>query len=258
MFRRLGNKKEIASKIYPLFLYHKIYYEPFFGVGGLFFKKPRAQYSLLNDKNKEVFNLFMVIKERENELIDALKITPLDESLFKHWTINEELDPVYQALRFLYITNFSYLSKQYTFRLLHSDSTYKHKLERMIKYASLVLKNTVIRNCEAVDFVGSFQMSDDHIPANKRFIYADPPYINTENNYQCGVWKEEQLHDLIVAMVKTEIPFAISEFKGPVIESIAREHNLAVIDIKDRHNMASPRTEVLLVNYDLPVKNEYK
>lgn len=52
ILRRLGNKQAIAHKIIPYFPPHKIYIEPFFGAGGMFFNKPKAKYNIVNDLDR--------------------------------------------------------------------------------------------------------------------------------------------------------------------------------------------------------------
>lgn len=42
VLRRLGNKAKIAGKIAEHLPPHKIYIEPFFGAGGMFFNKPNV------------------------------------------------------------------------------------------------------------------------------------------------------------------------------------------------------------------------
>ena len=44
ILRRLGNKGKIADKIQSYFPEHKIYIEPFFGAGGMFFNKRKSHY----------------------------------------------------------------------------------------------------------------------------------------------------------------------------------------------------------------------
>lgn len=61
ILRRLGNKKKIAQEIQKHFPPHKIYIEPFFGAGGMFFNKPKAKYNIVNDLDSDVFNLFQVV-----------------------------------------------------------------------------------------------------------------------------------------------------------------------------------------------------
>ncbi len=90
ILRRLGNKKAIAHKIIPHFPAHKIYYELFFGTGAIYFSKPKALYSYANDIDNEVINLFLVIKNHKQELLDLFYITPLSEDLFNYWQENKE------------------------------------------------------------------------------------------------------------------------------------------------------------------------
>ena len=68
ILRRLGNKSKLAVKIQQYFPKHKLYIEPFFGAGGMFFHKPKAKYNILNDLDSDVFNLFQVVTLRKNEL----------------------------------------------------------------------------------------------------------------------------------------------------------------------------------------------
>ena len=51
----VGSKERIAYDIIQHFPEHKYYIELFFGSGGLFFKKPRAHWNLVNDKDNEIF-----------------------------------------------------------------------------------------------------------------------------------------------------------------------------------------------------------
>ncbi len=68
LLRRLGNKQRNAAKYLPLMPPHRIYFETFFGAGGMFFNKPLADYSYLNDLDGDVYNLFRVVLERADEL----------------------------------------------------------------------------------------------------------------------------------------------------------------------------------------------
>ena len=61
ILRRIGNKNNIAKEIEKHFPIHKIYVEPFFGAGGMFFNKQRVGNNLLNDIDSEVFNLCCVV-----------------------------------------------------------------------------------------------------------------------------------------------------------------------------------------------------
>ena len=68
ILRRLGNKQAIAQDIIKYFPEHNCYVEPFFGAGGMFFNKPKANYNILNDLDSDVFNLFKVVVNQKEEL----------------------------------------------------------------------------------------------------------------------------------------------------------------------------------------------
>ena len=80
------------------------------------------------------------------------------------------------------------------------------------------------------------------------FIYNDPPYQNTNDNYSHSFTKQD-LIDLIEANIETGCKFAISEFNSDVVLELAKQYKLEVITIGERQNLKNRRTEILLVNY---------
>lgn len=122
ILRRNGNKSQIADKIIPYFPPHKIYVEPFFGAGGMYFNKPKVKYNFLNDIDSDVFNLFMVVKENRQELYKRIEQMPIDQNLMRYWKKNQEEDPIWKAVRFLFLSNFTYLSKGYNVKFTADNS----------------------------------------------------------------------------------------------------------------------------------------
>ena len=111
ILRRLGNKKKIAKKIQAHFPPHKIYIEPFFGAGGMFFNKPKAKYNIVNDLDSDVFNLFMVVMNRKDELLEAFKMMPIHQDLLEYWKKNKETDEIKKAIRFLFLSNLTFMGQ---------------------------------------------------------------------------------------------------------------------------------------------------
>lgn len=105
ILRRLGNKSKIAHKIQEYFPPHKIYIEPFFGAGGMFFNKPKAKYNIVNDLDSDVFNLFQVVMNQKDELKEAFYMMQIHSDLLEYWKENEEIEPIKKALRFLFLSN---------------------------------------------------------------------------------------------------------------------------------------------------------
>jgi len=51
-----GGKQTLLKYLLPLIPQHKLYCEPFFGGGAVFFAKPKSDVEVINDINGEVIN----------------------------------------------------------------------------------------------------------------------------------------------------------------------------------------------------------
>jgi len=95
-----GGKFRLASWIISHLPEHRIYVEPFGGAGSVLLKKPRAYAEIYNDIDDQLFNLFMVIREKPDELVMALRYTPFSRREFEISHIKHP-DPVENARRLL-------------------------------------------------------------------------------------------------------------------------------------------------------------
>jgi DNA adenine methylase len=84
---------------------------------------------------------------------------------------------------------------------------------------------------------------------NQTFIYSDPPYLQTDDNYS-NSFKESDSFELFDALEKTGCKFAYSEFNHPFILQQAKERNLNVHIIGERQNLKNRRVEILVTNYE--------
>ena len=91
ILRRLGTKKRIAHKIIAHFPLHKIYIEPFFGAGGMFFNKPKVKYNIVNDLDSDVFNLFQVVLNQKEDLEKTFYMMPIHSDLLEYWKKKQEI-----------------------------------------------------------------------------------------------------------------------------------------------------------------------
>lgn len=245
ILRRLGNKKRIAKDIIKHFPAHKIYIEPFFGAGGMFFSKPKAKYNIVNDLDSDVFNLFQVVMNQKEELEKAFYMMPIHSDLLEYWKANKEQEPIRKALRFLFLSNFTYLGKQDTIK--YGTENPKNSVYNNIDNCFNLIHDVQFLNKDYNKFLKSFQIKE----AENYFIYCDPPYLSTGDNYSDS-FTEEQTTTLFKTLIDTGCKFAVSEFDNPVILDLAKQHNLEVITIGERCNLKNRRTEILVVNYESP------
>ena len=247
ILRRLGNKKKIAHKIIPYFPEHKIYIEPFFGAGGMFFNKPKAKYNIVNDLDSDVFNLFQVVMNQKEELEKAFYMMPIHSDLLDYWKKNKEVDPIKKAIRFLFLSNFTFLGKMGTLAI--GDGNTKDNLYKNINQTNDILKNVWFNNNDCNKFL---KVSTSDRVGNKEdiFIYNDPPYLNTVDTYSdSDTWTESDSNDLFDSLEATGCKFAMSEFNHPFILDQAEKRGLNIIYIGERQNLKNRRIEVLITNY---------
>jgi DNA adenine methylase len=82
----------------------------------------------------------------------------------------------------------------------------------------------------------------------RAFIYCDPPYYNTFNNYEIK-WTKEDTVRLFLVLSSLNIRFAISETDSELIEFLAIHFKLNIIEICELKCHSKTRKELLITNY---------
>lgn len=250
ILRRLGNKKKIAKEIQKYFPDHRIYIEPFFGAGGMFFNKPKAHNNILNDNDSEVFNLFQVVSDKYNELLTMFKLMPYSQDLLEYWKVNEETNDVKKALRFLFLSNYTLLGTGSAIRLEAKKNEYASKFPLLLKKTSDMIYESSFANLDFRKFLKNIAfIQDGRNDEAKTFIYCDPPYLDTNDNYQTSFTEQDSL-DLFDCLEAKGCKFAMSEFDHPFILEQAQKRGLNIIYIGERNNLKNRRVEILVTNYE--------
>lgn len=249
LLRRLGNKSKIAKDVQAHFPRHKQYIELFFGAGGMFFNKPKAKYNIVNDKDSEVYNLFCVVKDNKDDLVEYIKRMPIHADLWNHWKKNTETDSVLRAVRFLFLSNFGYMGKPETLRI-GANNTAQILLDSIDETFDYLFQ-VYFTNCDFREFFRLVSFKDEK-EKEDTLVYSDSPYVNTDNNYGelGGVkWTEEDCFDLYEVLQGCGCKFAMSEFDHPFVLEEAKRRNLNIINIGERKNLGNRRLEILITNY---------
>jgi DNA adenine methylase len=252
ILRRLGNKKKLVNKILKNVPDHKVYIEPFFGTGSVYFGKPKSNYNFLNDLDNDVFNLYYVTLNNWEELYNEIKLMPASMSLFKYWIKNKETEPIKKALRFLFLSNFSYMGAGSSF-LISTNNDKTMLLNNMKNYKSLLV-DCHITNLDFRQFFKVIGWSDIYRKNSfSVFCYCDPPYTDTRDNYS-NSFTEQDTIDLFNILKDLEnkyknFYYAISEFENQFVMDLAKERNLNINIISERRSMKNRNTEILITNY---------
>jgi len=253
ILKRLGNKTKMAQDLLTYFPAHKIYIEPFFGAGGMFFNKPKVKYNIVNDSDSDVFNLFNVVSKHKEELERQFFEMPIHQDLISYWNKNQETCEIRKALRFLMLSNFVLNGRGTTLRLgaTGGSSGIKNNFYNQLKITYDLIHDVQFCNKDFRVFFNSFYLDDR---ANKKesdntFIYCDPPYLGTNDNYKDS-FNEDDSNDLFDCLIESKCKFAMSEFDHPFILEQAKKRGLNIIYIGERKNLKNRRTEILITNYE--------
>ncbi|WP_187647085.1 DNA adenine methylase [Nitrosophilus labii] len=193
----VGGKRGLVSQLLPLIPKNfNNYFEPFVGGGALFFELfnlglLRDKQIFIFDKNEELINSYLVVKNSPEKLLKRLKEFQTNHSKEFYYEVREwdrkddfkNLDEVLRAARFIYLNKTCFnglyrVNKKGFFNV--PIGRYKEPKiydEELILNASYALQNATI---EVADFskVLEYAKKED-------FIYFDPPYypLNETSNF---------------------------------------------------------------------------
>jgi DNA adenine methylase len=252
----IGGKKSLRELIVSLFpLYYERYIEVFGGGGWVLFHKPPGNdFEVYNDFNGLLTNLYRCVREKPNELIDALYFVLNSREDFD--IVKEALardsptSDVIRASYFYQLIRYSYASGLTSFGSQPHDMWSNFPL---IEQAHRRLSKVVVEN---KDFEKLIRQYDRPVS----FFYADPPYFETEKYYknvgEDGFKKEDhiRLRDTLMGiegkflLSYNDCSFIRELYDAPniQIESYTRINN-----IKQRYDNGAQFPEILVANYDM-------
>mgnify|MGYP000888399840 CR=1 FL=1 len=254
---RQGSKRRIAKDVIAHFPKHDMYVELFFGTGAIFFEKELAKYNILNDLDNLVYSLWIIMqdKRQREELVETIRQTPYHQQVFQDLRVDKIEDTqIFKALRLLVLSNFSLLSSGETMKFGFTNAK-KLLVQKLVDFNSSLgdgaskLEFAQFTSCDFREVLKRISFRGER-DIERTFIYADPPYINTNNNYNTPKYGKQDFEDLIKLLIDSKIKFAVSEFDDSFVLENAKKNNLNVIEIGERLNLKNRRTEILITNYE--------
>ena len=245
---RLGNKRKMKTDLAKYFPKHRMRIELFFGAGGSYFYLPEPKYSIVNDLDDDVTNLYMIIQNDIERLRKEIEILPVSESLLKYWKQNPETEPIKKAVRFLFLSNLTYMGKGDTLRF-GLDNAKKSILKNM-DTTFKKLQNVKIMNRDFREVLPAISFTKGQNDKEKCFVYLDPIYLDTEHYYRVPNWIKTDTIDCLDIMVNCGIKSAMSEFDHPFVIAEAEKRGLNIIYLRERANIKNRRVEILITNYE--------
>lgn len=185
---RMGGKSKLRKIIIDMIPEHTCYVELFFGAGWVYFGKEPSKVEVINDIDKELINLFKMIKYHAPEIERMLEYQLSSRDMFeeyKNYTI-EYLTEINRAVRFLYLITQSFAGKGQhygygTNKIPSQQIFYKNILSDLKER----LRNTYVENL-------GFEKVIDKYDRKNTFFFIDPPYFKT-TGYESEFGEEHHL-----------------------------------------------------------------
>ena len=241
------------------------YYEPFFGGGAVFFylfSSGKISSAKISDINEELINMYIVIRDNINKLIEELKSGKYinEKEIYYKIRASEPSDPVERAARLIYLNHTCYnglyrVNKQGKFNVPYGRYPKNVKIfdEHNLRQVSKCLQNVEITTEDFEESVKNAQKGD--------FVYFDPPYapISATADFTSytsggfGLKEQERLAKVFKELSDRGCYVMESNSSAPIILELYKDFNIQFIHAK-RYINSDPKgrkgvQETLIMNY---------
>lgn len=266
----VGGKRQLIPEIkniLPKGVSNRLYYEPFIGGGALFFDL-QPKYAIINDYNEELINVYRVIRDKPNELIEDLKTHKnTAEYFYEIRAIDRQpnfnnLTDVKRASRIIYLNKTCYNGLYRVNNAGEFNSPFgKYKNPNIVNEPVIKAVSKYLNSAKVQIFNDDYEVILRDIPTNS-FVYLDPPYhpISESSNftgYIQGGWNEKdqlRLRDVCNILNSKGIKFLLSNSASNFIKEIYSGYNIHIVQANRAVNSDSSKRgqvdEFLISNYE--------
>lgn len=263
-----GILEELKEKIPQSFdKENNAYYEPFVGGGALFFDLSPS-HGGINDANRELINLYKVIRDDVDTFIEELSSYPYDKDFYYEIRGLDRregypgfLDPVRLAARTLYLNRTCFnglyrVNKKGQFNT--PFGRYSHPKicdDKALKNMSLYLHDNDI-SISSGDF--SQSIKDAH---KGDLVYLDPPYVPLSTTSSFASYTssgfsgadQERIKEVVDSLSKEGVYVMISNSSCEEVFDLYSEYNIDTVKVARKVNSNSKNRgkidEVIITNY---------
>ena len=258
-----GGKQHLASTILGMIPPHRIYVEPFFGGGAVFFSKSRSYLEVINDINDNLITFYEVCQDsgQFSELLDKVQHTLHSESLYRKavsiWFGKEpSAGKVDRAWSVWMLTNISFCGSPGCGWKWDNGTSGSHSAKVMDHYRMQFtaaiherLREVQISCRDALTVI-------DQRDREETFFFLDPPYIGTTQKHYSG-YTADAYENLLEMHSRIKGKFLLCGFDTELLRCFVTENgwNMAIKDMPLRLShlgkIARRKQEVMVYNYDI-------
>lgn len=253
----LGGKRGLAKRICAIIdtTPHETYAEPFVGMGGIFLRRtrrPRAE--LVNDRQRDVYNLFRVLQEHYVAFLDLLRFQITTQANFNRLVDvdPETLTDMQRAARFLYLQRCAFGGKisgrNFGLSVDRPGRFNLTTLEPDLEALHSRLAGVTITCMDFAEFIR-------RVDREGVLFYLDPPYWGCEDDYGRALFSRERFEDLAGLLRGLKGRFILSLNDRPEVRECFAGMEMA--EVATTYTIAAGaaqggRRELLISNWRLP------
>lgn len=253
----LGGKRNLAKRICALIdndTGHTTYAEPMVGMGGIFLRRtrcPRAEF--INDRGRDVYNLFRVLQEHYVAFLDMLRFQITTQANFNRLVDvdPETLTDLQRAARFLYLQKLAFggkvSGKNFGLAVERPGRFNLTTLEPDLEALHSRLSGVTVTCMDFAEFIR-------RVDRPETLFYLDPPYWGCEGDYGKALFSRERFEELatVLGALKGRFILSLNDVEG-VRETFKafRFREVKTTYTISAKGAAPERAEVLISNYEL-------
>lgn len=265
----VGGKRQLMKEIQSVLpKTYTTYYEPFIGGGAVLFEL-QPNKAVINDINEELINLYSVIKDDVESLIDDLKKHKNTSEYFyeireqdRNREAYEKLPQVQRASRIVYLNKTCYNGLFRVNKAGEFNSPFgKYKNPNIVDEVTLRAVSKYFNKADIKIINCDFEQSLRNIRRGA-FVYLDPPYDPVSNSanftgYDRGGFNRDEqvrLKNLCDKLDKKGVKFLLSNSATEFIKDLYKEYDIKIVKAKrainSNGNARGDVDEVLVRNYE--------
>lgn len=248
-----GGKQSMLKHILPIIPEHRVYVEPFFGGGAVFWAKPPSEVEIINDNNGMVINFYQQLKLNFDQLKSLIDATPFSREVYKQAMVIYNhpyiFTPEQKAWAFWVGTIQGFSNKIGSWR--SSSTKSKDALLNHNKKAAFERTLSERLSFVQIEHKNALELIKRH-DSEDAFFYVDPPYVDSNQGHYGG-YTQEHFNELLEVLSKLKGKFLLSSYPNEELSLYREKFNWLSSD-KQMNLSASKyggrkKTEALTANY---------
>lgn len=256
-----GGKQRLAKKIVSMLPPHKIYCEPFFGGGAVYFEKPKSKVEIINDIDNRLINFYIQSQNNFEELQRLIRNTLHSETMYLHakdiWNERIESSDLQKAWAIWLITNGSFAGSMHGGWKWCNGSSGSHSAimvhNKRLEFAEQLHIRLSETQISCRDAIRVILERDSPLTV----FYLDPPYPGSYQGHYRG-YTHKDLFELLSVLSRIQGKFILSQYFTHTLKYHVMKYGwnfrTEELDLRLTHlgkSRTEKRTEILVYNYEI-------